>query len=124
VSRSAWEWTPRSVPLGEVLQDQALVGAPSRLRGSLVAVPFPRGAGVSEIDGDIGGDREGGVVGRLGALVVGDGPPQVVGQPPDPFRQLHGDAAGGPVVGSSVEAEEPGRSLDRRREPGRLRRLR
>jgi hypothetical protein len=73
---------------------------------------------VSEIDGDIGGYRERGVVGHLGALVVGDRPPQVVGQPTHRFSQFQGDAAGGPVVRNSVEDEEPGRSLDRRQDLG------
>ena len=72
--------------LGEVVADQAV--------GVLVGGALPGAVGVGEVDRDVGGSGEGGVLGHLAALVPGDRGPYGPGQVSDHGLQGGGDSLG------------------------------
>src|SRR4051812_39030223 len=76
---------------GEVLAEQAV--------GVLVAAALPWTVRVGEVDLDAGLDGERGVLGHLGALIPGDGSPEMFGKLPDLGGHRVADLGGGMSVG-------------------------
>ena len=102
--------------LGEVLADQAV--------GVLVGGTLPGAVGIGEVDLDVGGEGESGVVGHLRALIPGDGGVHGPGQGVDHALEGVGDGAGAVVVRQTGDQHEPAATLhqsDQGAAGGRLR---
>src|SRR5664279_5075692 len=92
--------------LGQVLAEEPI--------GVLVGAALPGRVWVAEVDGDVGGDGEGRVVGHLGALVPGDGAPELFRQGLDGRAHRHVDGLSGTVAVEVEEEQEPACPLHER----------